>query len=302
MIDKAGNYRDLLTDLTAPGVPRGPLAQLGLSDQNPETFTDPLFSLLGLHYARLVIPWDAILRSPEPLDNWIQAARHAGVQPLISFEHSASDQCPGSPCSAPSTPQYTAAFKAFRAKYGFIRDYSPWNEANHKTQPTYRHPEVAAVYYGIVKANCAGCHIVAADVLDEPNMTKWITKFRRAGGANARLWGLHNYRDTNRFRSIGTQTLLKLVKGQVWLTETGGIVRFTTAKGVAALPADEKRAARSMRFLFRLVRDHAKRIKRVYIYNWRSDPTNRFDAGLIGPDGKPRLTYDIVRDAVGQGR
>jgi hypothetical protein len=255
-----------------------------------------------VRYARLVVPWDALAREPEPLDTWIGAARLVGVQPLISFEHTRTDRCPDAPCNAPAPAQYAAAFKAFRAKYPFIRDYSPWNEANHKTQPTGGRPDLAARYFKIVKANCPGCRIVAADVLDDGNMARWITRFRRAGGASGRIWGLHNYRDTNRFRSIGTQTLLKLVRGQIWLTETGGIVRFTTAKGVTALPQNERRAARAMRYLFTLVRGHAKRIKRIYVYNWRSDPRGRFDAGLLGADGQPRLTYDILRELTARRR
>jgi hypothetical protein len=84
------------------------------------------------------------------------------------------------------------------------------------------------------------------------------------------------------------------VPGQIWLTEAGGIVAFTTADGRAALPYDEQRAGRAIRFLFRLGR-LSPRITRIYVYQWKIDfPGNRFDAGLVGPDGKPRPSLRVL--------
>ena len=42
------------------------------------------------------------------------------------------------------------------------------------------------------------------------------------------IWGLHNYSDVNRLQSWRTRELSKALGGQVWLTETGGIVQFGT--------------------------------------------------------------------------
>ena len=278
----------------AAHAPAQPLT-LGISDQNSATFTDPRFAPLRLRHARFVTPWNAIWADPAGLDAWLGAARSAGVQPLVSFEHARGDRCPDRPCTAPSLIQFVEAFAAFRARYPWIHEYSPWNEANHETQPTWHHPDLAAYYFNIVRQACPHCRVVAADVLDEPNMARWLRGFVRYAD-RPRLWGLHNYRDTNRFRTSGTRTLLNTVRGQVWLTETGGITSFTTAKGVKALPFSETRAARSMRFLFdKVVALDRRRITRAYIYNWRSDPTNRFDAGLLRADGSARDVYWIVR-------
>ena len=42
-------------------------------------------------------------------------------------------------------------------------------------------------------------------------------------------------------------------------------------------------------------------MKRVYLYNWTgSKPTDRFDAGLIGPDGRPRPAYAVLEAALGK--
>jgi hypothetical protein len=279
----------------APTPRAGPV--IGLSDQGGlSTFADPLFQQLGMKQVRLITPWNSIYTAPEKLDAWIQAARAAGATPLVSFEHSSQDNCPDSPCRAPSLIAYGSAFRAFRARYPGITQISPWNEANHKTQPTWKHPELAAYYFNLVKLICPKCRIVAADVLDEPNMIRWLTKFQQFAN-KPKLWGLHNYSDTNRFRVSGTRNLLKTVPGQVWLTETGAVTHFVTSKGVTALPDSPVRAVKSMHFLFdKLIKIDTKRITRLYIYNWKSDDENRFDAGLINPDGTPRLIYYVVKN------
>ena len=52
---------------------------------------------------------------------------------------------------------------------------------------------------------------VAADVLDSSNMLPWVAKFKRYA-RNPRIWGLHNYQDSNHFRPLhatGTKLLLR---------------------------------------------------------------------------------------------
>jgi hypothetical protein len=67
-----------------------------------------------------------------------------------------------------------------------------------------------------------------------------------------------------------------------------------TAQGRTALPYDEERAARAIRFLFNLAR-LSRRITRLYIYQWKIDfPGNRFDAGLVAQDGKPRPALRVL--------
>jgi hypothetical protein len=44
-----------------------------------------------------------------------------------------------------------------------------------------------------------------------------------------------------------------------------------------------------------------KRIARLYVYQWSgANPGDRFDAGVLGPDGKPRPAYDVIRKALGR--
>ena len=119
---------------------------------------------------------------------------------------------------------------------------SPWNEANHRSQPTFKNPKRAAQYYNVVRKNCRGCKIVAADVIDEVNMERWLKVFKKTA-KKPRIWGLHNYRDTNKRKGQrlgGTKRLLKAVKGKVWLTETGGIVKFVLPERGHALPEERE--------------------------------------------------------------
>lgn len=283
----------VLTALIAPAA--SPAVIIGVGDQKAESFQDPNFKRLGVKRTRLFTPYNSILTEPARLDQWIRSAQAAGLEPLISFEKPHEMRCPSSACRPPTVASYTRAFRAFRAKYPNLKLINPWNEGNSGTQPTGRHPRSAAQYFNVAKRYCAGCRLVAADVLDIKNMSKWLTTFKRYANRPT-LWGLHNYGDTNRFRTTGTRTLLRETHGPVWLLETGGIVTFRTADGRTALATSEARASRALRFLLtRLVNIDRRRIQRVYLYNWRPAPTvDRFDAGLVRADGSVRASFNTV--------
>ena len=59
---------------------------------------------------------------------------------------------------------------------------------------------------------------------------------RKAKGT-PRLWGLHNYQDVNCRTSADTRLMLSRSRGEVWLTETGGIVKLR-----GRLPSTARRA------------------------------------------------------------
>jgi polysaccharide biosynthesis protein PslG len=273
----------------------GKLPAIGISDNQQTTFDDPNFQILKLKFARLVTPWNSIFTERARLDGWLQSARKHGLRPLVSFEHSRGMNCPGKRCKGPSAAQYARAWKAFHKKYAWVKDISPWNEVNSATQPTGKYPATAATYYNIVRAGCRGCTIIAADLLDAPNIRRYATAFLAKAKGKPHLWGLHNYTDTNRFRSRGTQALLQTVRGTVWLTETGGVVRFVTQSGKVALPKSESRAKKAMDYMFRLAEQNAARIKRIYVYQWKvNNAFDRFDAGVVRPNGTPRPSYQVL--------
>jgi hypothetical protein len=292
----------LLTTLLAlaltavPAAAQAATVTVGLGDQNPDVFSDARFQALGLKRVRVITPWNVALSRGDRnwLDNWLARAQAAGVDPLVSFGAASGSRCPARPCKLPNRATFDRAFRAFRARWPQVRTIGVWNEANHRSQPTFRYPDQAARFFNIIKKRCRGCRIVAADVIDDKNMVRWVTKFR-AVARGAHLWGLHNYRDSNPRRGQrygGTKLLLRTVPGKVWLTETGGIVRFVLPDGRTLFPYSERRANVAIGRVLRLARQYRSRIQRLYVYHWRQDSfDNRFDAGLLNRNGDPRPSY-----------
>ena len=269
---------------------------VGVGDQDWGTFVDGHFGALGLRHARVVTPWNVALSRGDRLwlDDYLTHARAVGVDPLVSFGAAHPSACPKRPCRLPTTGAFTRAFRAFRARWPWVRTIGVWNEANHRSQPTFRFPEQAARYYNAVRKACRGCRIVAADVIDDANMVRWLTRFRSVA-RSPRIWGLHNYRDSNPRRGQrygGTKLLLKTVRGKIWVTETGGIVRFVLPNGRTLFPYSERRANVAIGRVLRLAKTYRSRIERLYVYHWRQDSWgNRFDAGLLRKDGNPRASF-----------
>jgi hypothetical protein len=263
---------------------------VGIGEQGSAMFIDQRFKSLGITRARLVVSYDTTDVKFERgiVDGWLAAAAAAGVEPFITFGHSRVN-----PKKLPSVEEFRSSFQAFQKRYPAVRVYAPWNEINHPSQPTSTAPARAAEYYNVVKAECPKCTVLAGDVLDQPGMGSYLKQYRGHLKGTPAIWGLHNYSDTNRFRSSGLRELLRTVSGDVWLTETGGIVQFGKN-----FPRNEQRAARAVSYALRLARRN-DRVKRLYLYNWTgAKPTDRFDSGLVGPDGKPRPGYRALRKAL----
>ena len=280
----------------------GAAVLVGVGDQIPSTFSDPNFLKLKIKRSRFFVPWN-VTRDKHPrefFEQWLAAAETAKVEPLISFGHAEGSKCPKKPCKLPTTREFTKAFRAFRKRWPQLRVISPWNEANHRSQPTYKNPKRAAQYYNIVRKYCRGCTIVAADVIDERNMESWLKTFKKTA-VKPKIWGLHNYKDTNKRKGQklgGTKRLLDAVKGKVWLTETGGIVKFILPDGRTLFKKSESRANKATKRMFGLAKQYRSRIKRLYIYQWQapaSSETTRFDAGLVRPDAEPRPALKTVQ-------
>ncbi len=127
-------------------------------------FSDPGYERLELKHSRLVVPWNwqREVHVRDQVGGSIAAAKTARVRPLIAFGR---DYSKGGEKRLPSLRAYRKMFRAFRAEYPHVREFSPWNEANHAGQPTYRKPRAAARFYNFVRASCRRCTIVAADVL-----------------------------------------------------------------------------------------------------------------------------------------
>ena len=124
-----------------------------------------------------------------------------------------------------------------------------------------------------------------------------MATFRRYAGRGPHTWGVHNYPDANRSKSNATRGFLRRIPGEVWFTETGGIVSFG-----ARFRRDERRAGESVKHAFRLA-ELSPRIKRIYLYNWSEVRANkRWDSALIAHDGRPRDGYFSLLDALSLDR
>jgi hypothetical protein len=288
----------LVCALAALAFPAGAFASLeiGVSDQHGETFSDPVFVSSGMTAARFITPWDVISHPDDRLDPWLRAAQAAGIQPMIAFSRSKGSRCPYSPCVLPSTADYTAAVSSFHARYPSVTVFTPWNEVNDIGQPTYQHPAQAAAYYHAMVQVCPACTVLGADVIDNGTQEGWLSTFLQNVGTPPQLWGLHNYIDVNYFRSTGTESVLALVPGTIWLTETGGLVRYVNNQGQTTFPYDTERAARAEAFMLAIADAHPDRITRIYHFEWRSrGAIDAWDSALENPDGSPRPAFEVLR-------
>jgi hypothetical protein len=141
----------LLAVLLALALPASAPAALGIgiAENTPNLFSDPLFQALGAKYARVVVSYDVMTSGDDELQritDYLNGAASAGVEPLVTFEHArgGAEICRQrrhrrkKQCRLPTPKQYERSFKAFRARFPLVRTYAPWNEINHFTQPTCR--------------------------------------------------------------------------------------------------------------------------------------------------------------------
>jgi hypothetical protein len=285
----------LLVVLAASAPVAGAAPVIGVGEQRGQIFSDPPWAELGLRDTRLVVSWDVTSVPFERADGdgYLAAAKAAGVRVMVTFGHS---RARSRAKQLPSVARYRRAFRAFRRRWPEVRTFVAWNEANHCSQPTCHRPERAAAYFDAIRSACPRCTVVAADVLDSKRMAPWLRAFRRAARHRPRIWGLHNYIDANRFRTSGTRELLRTVPGDIWFTETGGLVERNNGSTVP-LPDSEAHAAEATDWLFGRLVKLSRRIKRVYVYHWRPapEPFPTWDSALLDREGRPRLAYDVLR-------
>ena len=272
---------------------------VGVGDQSPSMFTDPHFRTLGVKDSRLVLAWDWY-KHPNMIastDAWMVAARAAGVRPLVAFNVNWSTKHGNR--KPPSLFEYRKSFRLVRERYPWVRDFSAWNEANHTAQPTAKNPHLAARYFNAMRGDCRSCTIVAADVLDTSDMIAWVKTFKKYA-RGARIWGIHNYKDANDATNT-TRQLLRAVKGQVWLTETGGILRLKPADGSRGGRKHTKaQQAKAVKRVYRIAKS-SRRITRVYFYEWAKKKGNRWDSAFVETNGTLRPAYHALRRGLRAG-
>ena len=269
---------------------------IGIADQKPDFLSDPAFLGLGVRKARMAIAWDAMTTDWQvaELDRWLNAARTAGIEPLITFDRS---RLPGRSRKFPTPAQLQTQFRAFRARYPWVRNFSAWNEPNHLGV----RPELNARYYLALKRSCASCRILGADLLDLPSTPTWVARFVHVAG-QPKYWGLHNYVTANRFQTTLIKQLLKVTKGQIWLTETGGLVARRNNSAIR-LQQGKTHAAKVTSFILRDLPKLSSRIARVYLYQWdTSSSADTWDSGLVGHDGIARPALGVLKQTLAAAR
>jgi hypothetical protein len=275
----------------------------GISDSQNEMFGNPLWQQLHTKISRLVTPWDVAER-PYDLQEaaaWIKDAEARHQKILVAFYHSEYTKL-----KLPSVAAYKRAVAKFIKLFPHVREYQAWDEANRgyvsDGSASFVSPSAVqdAQYYQALKRDCAKCTVVGLDVLDNMEIggtVQYIEEFKREIGrlrtTMPSVWGLHDYSDLNHFESWRTHDLAADLGGEVWLTETGGVVKFGNA-----FPNNHgsglRRAAKVLQYMFGVAAS-TPRAKRVYIYNWvGGTPSTRFDAGLTNAHYKPRPGYVVV--------
>ena len=271
----------------------------GISENQDRMFSHPLFAPLEVQHVRLVVSYDVMTNTQVDggeelarVTNYFANTKARGIEVLVSFNHSRGNwrDCLKKKhrrkkiCRLPSVNEYRTNVQAFLDAFQ-PEAVSPWNEINHRSQPTYNNPKRAAEYTKAVKKIYGGT-VVEGDFLDFKFKRSYAKKFRKALGKRPNICGLHNYVDVNRFRSNGTKGMMKALKcKQYWWTETGGQYKS------AGFKASQTRQAKATKQMFKL----AKKLKpqRVYNYSYFGSPDGDFDAGLINSDtDRKRKAYD----------
>jgi hypothetical protein len=274
----------------------------GIGDEQAQMFSDPDWQRLHTKIARYIAPYDAAVRpfSRSQAAAWIRAAEAQHQRVLVAFYH--SEYKPDS-LRMPSVATYQRDVQRFIKMFPHVHEYETYNEANRGNirgvlaSPS---PVLDAQYYRALRSVCHGCTVVGADVLDAQSIAptlRYLAEFKHEVAllhtTMPSVWGLHNYSDTNRHSSSRTRAVLAAVPGQVWLTETGGVVKFG-----GAFPnvhgSGLRRAASALSFMFSLAGTNP-RIARLYIYDWTGgNSSTRFDAGLTDAHHIPRPGYVVV--------
>lgn len=287
--------------------------RFAIADQHTAMFTDPRWQRLGLKLTRLNVPWDA---ASDPVQrqraiDYVTTARAAGVDTLV---HLTGQVGPGGAREAlPTRVEYREAARALvdLLRPLGVRTWGAWNEANHSTQPTIKRPDRAAQFFLELRAACAGCTVVALDLLTQGGPTSrggatyrgYLQRFMSALGTKrslVKIIGIHNYgeliesKGAYRSRDLMRFARRSVPKARFWMTETGGVAATRTR------PCSEARQVTGTRRMFSHLKALAPGgLDRAYMYNWTADTCgDLFDSGLIRQDGTSRPAYEVIERGV----
>ena len=193
------------------------------------------------------------------------------------------------PCKLPTVREYARLPGVPRARWPRVTVISAWNEANHRSQPTFKEPQAsgAVLQRGAGQLPALQDHRRRRDRRDQHGAlcgsSSATPKRRRSGASTATATPT---RAPVKFGGTAP-ALLRAVEGGA-PRRTGGIVKFElpvagrcSVRRGARQPGDQAhvRARQAL----------PPSYQRLYIYQWQQPAgVNRFDAGLIAADGAPR--------------
>ncbi len=277
--------------LSTPGTASA--ATFGYGDNRPDMFADARWQSLPLKDVRRTVDWDTSTDAAKTsqLDVWMGAARGAGARPLLAIDRSWSA---GKGTSKPSVAQYSRLIRWLKTRYPWWNTLTPWNEANYILQPTVRNPKLAFKYWQAAKKACPGCTVTSPAILTGKGISnKFLPAFKKLAKGKVKIWAVHVYGDQNRFTDASLKRLERSLKGQLWVTETAGWVKFGDSPKWGY---DEARAAKVISHTFKMAARH-KRATRWYFWQWLGAPRSadsRWDSGVLNADGSARPGFHAL--------
>jgi hypothetical protein len=289
----------VLVSVLAGAPAAGAVVTVGIADQRAGTFHDARLVDI-VHHARLSVAWDALdyRWQQREIDEWMSAARTAGVEPLVTFGRSRTRKY-----RLPSRAEFRREVRRFRHRYPDVREYSPWNEPNLAIHPRNYDPARIASYYHVLRKLCPSCTVLGADVVDTSSLDRWMRAYLREFPRNGRpkFWGLHNYVDVNSRSSWGTQVMRRLAPGEIWFTETGAIIRRATPSRLGerdrrvTILVGSSYALEATKRVFRLAATSPK-ITRVYLAHRKATRRSSWDSALVSSDGQLRPWFEVFAE------
>jgi hypothetical protein len=287
---------------------------VGIGDDKPDMLKDPRFLALGIRTVRYDMSWDAlsVTYQRQEVTAWMDAAKKDGLSVLVTIDHSdrviykkvkvhgkTKKKAFSQTRVLPTEPQYIAAFRAFRKRFPWVKDFATWDETNFFGEATYDKEGLIASYYRGLRHACSSCTVLAAEFLDVDKhravpMATWAHDFIKDLGYQPGYWGLNDYEDANHLVSASTRSLLGAVRGNVWLAETGGLVNRAKVKH-PGFPQNASHAAKVDSYVLHTLGSLSPRIQRIYLYEWDAKTArDSWDTALISYTGVPRAGYGVL--------
>lgn len=317
-----------LLAVLAVAAPAAQAVDLGISDSDATTFTEPYWSGLNVNRARIVVPYDvatttgtAGLARQRNFNDYLTNAAARGVAVEVTFGPSADVLAPGTNYPvAPSAQQFATAFAAFRQRYPQMTTIAPWNEPNNTDATGYplgQSPQLAADYWLQAQAICPSCTVIAGDFAGIAGDEAYVNAYQaELGGARPAIWAFHAHGDINGFQADGpddarvTRYYLSKLQGQwgasqIWIDEVGA--RFRDASSVIWGDASQQQSTEFLLGLATL----DPRISAIYYYNYSNQCSTAArcaiqDRGLVSPTpfsgespgydatNRPRAAYGVI--------